>query len=100
MKPSWPNRSTTTDQPPDRHQPAAARSDKLITKRNALAQRLINRQADYLRFTRGWRVVPDNNGGERDRQAREALLRRPRHARRRSSLDARNRLILNGSRAP
>src|SRR6266542_1193822 len=34
------------------------------------------------------------------RQARYALLRRPRHARRRSSLDARNRLIINGSQAP
>jgi transposase len=44
----------------------AARSDKLMKKRNALAQRLINRQDDYLRFTRDWRVVPDNNGSERD----------------------------------
>jgi hypothetical protein len=44
----------------------AARSDKLMKKRNALAQRLINRQDDYLRFTRDWPVVPDNNGSERD----------------------------------
>ncbi len=44
----------------------AARSDKLMKKRNALAQRLINRQNDYLRFTHDWRVVPDNNGSERD----------------------------------
>lgn len=44
----------------------AVRSDKLMNKRNALAQRLINRQDDYLRFTRDWRVVPDNNGSERD----------------------------------
>ena len=44
----------------------AARSDKLMKKRNALAQRLINRQDDYLRFTHDWRVVPDNNGSERD----------------------------------
>jgi transposase len=44
----------------------AARSDKLMKKRNALAQRLINRQDDYLRFTRDPRVVPDNNGSERD----------------------------------
>jgi transposase-like protein len=44
----------------------AARSDKLMRKRNALAQRLINRQDDYLRFTRDSRIVPDNNGSERD----------------------------------
>jgi transposase len=44
----------------------ATRSDTLMKKRNALAQRLINRQDDYLRFTRDWRVVPDNNGSERD----------------------------------
>lgn len=44
----------------------AARSDKLMKKRNALAHRLINRQDDYLRFTHDWRVVPDNNGSERD----------------------------------
>jgi hypothetical protein len=37
-----------------------------MKKRNALAQRLINRQDDYLRFTHDWRVVPDNNGSERD----------------------------------
>lgn len=44
----------------------AARSDKLMKKRNALARRLINRHNDYLRFTHDWRVVPDNNGSERD----------------------------------
>lgn len=44
----------------------ATRSDTLMRKRNALAHRLINRQDDYLRFTRDWRVVPDNNGSERD----------------------------------
>ncbi|WP_346278607.1 IS66 family transposase [Pseudonocardia sp.] len=44
----------------------AARSDTLMKKRNALAQRLINRQDDYLRFTHDWRVIPDNNGSERD----------------------------------
>ena len=44
----------------------AARSDKLTKKHNALARRLINRQDDYLRFTHDWRVVPDNNGSERD----------------------------------
>jgi hypothetical protein len=27
---------------------------------------LINRQDDYLRFTRVWRVPADNNGSERD----------------------------------
>lgn len=37
-----------------------------MRKRNALARRLINRQDDYLRFTHDWRVVPDNNGSERD----------------------------------
>jgi transposase len=44
----------------------ATRSDTLMRKRNALAHRLINRQNDYLRFTHDWRVVPDNNGSERD----------------------------------
>jgi transposase len=44
----------------------AARSGPLMRKHNALARRLIDRQDDYLRFTRDWRVPPDNNGGERD----------------------------------
>ena len=44
----------------------AARSGKLMKKRNALARRLLARQDDYLRFTRDWRVSPDNNGSERD----------------------------------
>ncbi|MDT3446962.1 MULTISPECIES: transposase [unclassified Pseudofrankia] len=34
--------------------------------RNALAHRLIDRAADYLRFTRDPRIPPDNNGSERD----------------------------------
>jgi transposase len=44
----------------------AARTSKLMKKHNALAHRLINRQDDYLRFTRDWRVTADNNGSERD----------------------------------
>ncbi|HEX7160582.1 MAG TPA: transposase [Trebonia sp.] len=37
-----------------------------MKKHNALARRLLDRQDDYLRFTRDWRVPPDNNGCERD----------------------------------
>jgi hypothetical protein len=33
---------------------------------SALARRLLGRQDDYLRFTRDFRVSPDNNGSERD----------------------------------
>ena len=44
----------------------AARAGTLMKKHNALARRLIDRQDDYLRFTRDWRVPPDNNGSERD----------------------------------
>jgi transposase len=44
----------------------AARSGKLMKKQNALARRLLDRQDNYLRFTRDWRVPPDNNGSERD----------------------------------
>jgi len=44
----------------------AARSTKLIRKHHALARRLIDRQDDYLRFTRDYRAPPDNNGCERD----------------------------------
>ena len=44
----------------------AARSVPLKRKHNALARRLVDRQDDYLRFTRDWRVPPDNNGSERD----------------------------------
>ena len=36
------------------------------TVNNALARRLLDRQDDYLRSTRDWRVPPDNNGSERD----------------------------------
>ena len=42
------------------------RSDPVMTKHNALARRLIDRQDDYLRFTQDWRVPADNNGSERD----------------------------------
>jgi transposase len=44
----------------------AVRSGKLMKKHNALARRLLDRQDDYLRFTRDWQVPPDNNGSERD----------------------------------
>jgi transposase len=44
----------------------AARSDPVMCKHNALARRLADRQDDYLRFTRDWRIPPDNNGSERD----------------------------------
>jgi transposase len=44
----------------------AARTTKTMAKHNALAHRLIDREADYLRFTRDWRVPADNNGSERD----------------------------------
>ena len=37
-----------------------------MKKHNALARRLRDRQDDYLRFTRDWRISPDNNGCERD----------------------------------
>ena len=44
----------------------AARSGALMKKQHALARRLLDRQDDYLRFTRDFRVSPDNNGTERD----------------------------------
>ena len=44
----------------------AARSNAVMRKHHALARRLIDRQDDYLRFTRDWRIPPDNNGTERD----------------------------------
>lgn len=44
----------------------ATRSTKLMKRHNALARRLINREADYLRFLQDWRIPPDNNGSERD----------------------------------
>ncbi len=43
-----------------------ARRGKLMRKHNALARRLLDRQDDYLRFTRDFRAPPDNNGTERD----------------------------------
>ncbi len=39
----------------------AARSGKLMRKHNALARRLLDRQDDYLRFTRDLRVPADND---------------------------------------
>jgi transposase len=42
-----------------------ARFSKLEKKHNALARRLIDRQADYLRFLTDWRIPPDNNAAER-----------------------------------
>jgi hypothetical protein len=44
----------------------AARSNPVMTKHHALARRLRDRQDDYLRFTRNWRIPADNNGSERD----------------------------------
>jgi len=44
----------------------AARSGALMKKHHALARRLLDRQDDYLRFTRDFRVSPGNNGSERD----------------------------------
>jgi transposase len=44
----------------------AARSGALMRKQHALARRLLDRQDDYLRFTRDFRAPPDNNGTERD----------------------------------
>lgn len=44
----------------------APRRGKLMKKHNALARRLLDRQDDYLRFTRDLRAPPDNNGCERD----------------------------------
>jgi transposase len=44
----------------------SARTGKLMKKHNALARRLLARQADHLRFVVDWRVPPDNNGSERD----------------------------------
>ena len=44
----------------------ATRSTAPMRRHHALARRLLDRQADYLRFTTDWRVPPDNNGSERD----------------------------------
>jgi transposase len=44
----------------------AGRPGKLMKKHHALARRLLERQDDYLRFTRDFRAPPDNNGCERD----------------------------------
>ena len=44
----------------------AARTSQTMRKHNALARRLRDRQDDYLRFVRDWRIPPDNNGSERD----------------------------------
>jgi transposase len=44
----------------------AARSSKIMSKHNALAHRLRDRQDDYLRFTTNLRIPADNNGSERD----------------------------------
>jgi transposase len=44
----------------------AARCGKLMKKHNALARRLLDRQDDYLHFTREPKVPADNNGSERD----------------------------------
>lgn len=44
----------------------AARTDAVTKKHHALARRLLDRQDDYLRFTRDGRIPADNNGSERD----------------------------------
>jgi transposase len=44
----------------------AGRTSETMKKHNALARRLRDRQDDYLRFTRDWRIPADNNGSERD----------------------------------
>lgn len=44
----------------------APRSGKIMSKHNALARRLRDRQDDYLRFTTELRIPADNNGSERD----------------------------------
>lgn len=44
----------------------ARRRTTLEKKHNALAHRLLDRQADYLRFLTDPRIPPDNNGSERD----------------------------------
>src|SRR5664279_5201810 len=44
----------------------AARTDKIQAKHHALAKRLINREADYLRFTTNPAVSFDNNAAERE----------------------------------
>ena len=44
----------------------SARSSKVMRKHHALARRLLDRQDDYLRFTRDRRVPAENNGSERD----------------------------------
>ncbi len=61
----------------------AARSSPLIRKHHALARRLLDRQDDCLRFTRNFRVPPDNNGTERDIRMRRST--RSPASRRRSS---------------
>ncbi len=50
----------------------AARAGKLMRKHNALARRLIDRQDDYLRFTRDTGLPADNNS---ERDIRMAKLR-------------------------
>jgi hypothetical protein len=44
----------------------ASRRGDLQRKHHALARRLLDRQADYLRFTTDLAIPPDNNGSERD----------------------------------
>jgi transposase len=62
----------------------AARSGTLMKKHHALARRLLDRQDDYLRFTRDSRLPPDNNGCERDISITKLSVNwpsPPRHAR-------------------
>jgi transposase len=55
----------------------AARSGALMKKHHALARRLLDRQDDYLRFTRDFRAPPDNNGTERDIRMAKLSVNRP-----------------------
>lgn len=52
----WPPRSTLLLRGPGRNQQTAARSDAVMRKHHAATRRLIDRQDDYLRFTRDWRI--------------------------------------------
>lgn len=44
----------------------AARATPIEKKHHALARRLQDREAEYLRFVTDFRIPPDNNGSERD----------------------------------
>ncbi len=67
----------------------AARPGKLMRKHHALARRLIDRQDDYLRFTRDFRVPPDKQrlrARHPDGQAETESIRLPAHNGRRPAV--------------